>query len=1013
MRLAGGEGAAKLAIRRIDGPLGDLQLTADYANSSRKLTLDLLAREGASGIAASILGIPGQPAMQLAINGSAPIDAFKADVALSNDGQPRLAGQVTLSAGAEGAQTFAADLAGDIAPLLLPDYRSFFGTNLRLNAAGTRHPDGSMALDRLEIDSNGVDVSGKLELDSGGIPRIAALDVRLGVPGSGETLLPLTGTPTYISSGRLRLGFDASRSDEWTLAGELAGFRHGGVRVASLGLDGSGLIQPQPAPSATGSVRLQAAGIAIDDPGLAQAIGSSATADLTFGWAKGRPLTLMPFSIQSNGVAAQGEATVAGLDSSLTVTGKVSATVADMGRFSLLAGRSLGGSATIDLSGNGAILTGAFDVEAAIRGQDLAVAQAQADNLLRGASSITISARRDTSGTEIRNLDVAAGTLQATASGWLREGGADLTADLEFADLSGLGGGFRGSLAASARVTQANGGTQIGLDGTGDGLGVGQADIDRVLAGRAALSLRAEDLDGRLRIDSFSLGNPQVTIEATGSSEGATRSIDLQARLSDLGLLAPGFPGPVTAKGRIVETGGRYDVDIGATGPAGINARTTGTYDLGAGKADLAIKGVGQLAAIDPFIVPRSISGPVQFDLTLKGRPSLSSLGGRVEATGVRFVDPAMRIALESIDASASLSAGSAQVTGRATVRGGGDVSVTGPVRLSPPHDADLAVRLRGARLRDEALYDTRLDGALSVKGSLLGGAMIAGTLTLDRTELRVPSAGLGVNDISLPIEHVREPADVRATRARAGLIGDAGTETVGRRSYGLDLVLNAPNRIFVRGRGLDAEMGGSLRLTGTTDAVVPSGEFTLIRGRLDILGKRFVMDEGRVELQGALIPWVRFAATTEADGIASTIAIEGQANAPKITFTSQPEQPQEEVLARLLFGHGLSNLSVFQAAQLASAVATLTGRGGDGILGRLRTSFGLDDLDLTTDDNGNAALRFGKYLNDNLYTNIEVAQDGMTEVQLNLDVAKHVTAKGSVGSDGTTGIGIYYERDY
>jgi len=36
-----------------------------------------------------------------------------------------------------------------------------------------------------------------------------------------------------------------------------------------------------------------------------------------------------------------------------------------------------------------------------------------------------------------------------------------------------------------------------------------------------------------------------------------------------------------------------------------------------------------------------------------------------------------------------------------------------------------------------------------------------------------------------------------------------------------------------------------------------------------------------------------------------------------------------------------------------------------------------------------------------------------MTEIRLNLDVAKNVTAKGSVGSDGTTGIGIYYERDY
>src|SRR5690606_27519803 len=106
-------------------------------------------------------------------------------------------------------------------------------------------------------------------------------------------------------------------------------------------------------------------------------------------------------------------------------------------------------------------------------------------------------------------------------------------------------------------------------------------------------------------------------------------------------------------------------------------------------------------------------------------------------------------------------------------------------------------------------------------------------------------------------------------------------------------------------------------------------------------------------------------------------------------------------------------NISALQAAQLASAVATLAGRGGEGIVGRLRASTGLDDLDLTTDDQGKVSVRAGKYLSENLYTDVQVDGDGKTKLNLNLDVSKTLTARGSVDSEGDSAIGLFYERDY
>jgi translocation and assembly module TamB len=224
---------------------------------------------------------------------------------------------------------------------------------------------------------------------------------------------------------------------------------------------------------------------------------------------------------------------------------------------------------------------------------------------------------------------------------------------------------------------------------------------------------------------------------------------------------------------------------------------------------------------------------------------------------------------------------------------------------------------------------------------------------------------------------------------------------------------VSAPARIFVRGRGIDAELGGQIRLLGTTEQIVPSGAFNLIRGRLDILGKRLLLSTADLQLQGRFVPTLLISAQNENAGVISIVTIEGPADNPSVRFSSIPELPQEEALAQLLFGRGLDSLSALQGAQLANAIAVLAGRGGEGLVSRLRQGFGLDDLDLKTSDNGETALTAGKYISDNAYTEIEIEQGGKSRISLNLDVRPGVTVRGRVNDDGETGIGIFVERDY
>ena len=201
--------------------------------------------------------------------------------------------------------------------------------------------------------------------------------------------------------------------------------------------------------------------------------------------------------------------------------------------------------------------------------------------------------------------------------------------------------------------------------------------------------------------------------------------------------------------------------------------------------------------------------------------------------------------------------------------------------------------------------------------------------------------------------------------------------------------------------------------LRGSTANIIPSGGLNLIRGRLDILGRRLILSEAQIQMQGALVPYIHVLASVESDGITATVLIDGAATDPTVTFTSVPDLPQEEVLARLLFNRGLESMSAFQAVQLASAVATLAGSGGEGVMGALRRKTGLDNLDVKSDGTGNTSVTAGKYLSDKTYSEVTVGQSGKSTISLNYDLTPHITVKAIVDSQSDTAVGVVIKRDY
>ncbi len=146
-----------------------------------------------------------------------------------------------------------------------------------------------------------------------------------------------------------------------------------------------------------------------------------------------------------------------------------------------------------------------------------------------------------------------------------------------------------------------------------------------------------------------------------------------------------------------------------------------------------------------------------------------------------------------------------------------------------------------------------------------------------------------------------------------------------------LNLTLDAPQQIFVRGRGLDVEFGGSMKLTGTTARLQAVGSLNLRRGVLNLAGRALDFKEGAITFNGSSItdPAIHLVASSTSANVVATLAVDGTAHDPKITLSSVPELPQDEVLAHLLFGKSVGSLGPLEIAGIATGLATITGAGG------------------------------------------------------------------------------------
>ncbi|GAA0781968.1 hypothetical protein E1180_21630 [Roseibium denhamense] len=757
---------------------------------------------------------------------------------------------------------------------------------------------------------------------------------------------------------------------------------------------------------------------------------------------------LNPLSITLAGNTIKGSLAVGDLsDPVQTLSGQLDISAPDLGTLSPLALTELGGSLTGTLLANPDDKTLRLDLAGAdieipsvsVSGvklhanvappftTDTLSADIEVTDIITDVSpihTVKVTAVPDDGGTQIdADIKLDSGSEDGLTMSALFSQPDSASYQLRLADLALVYQGLQSRLTQPATLTYAGQTAQITpLELQ---LGSGSLSVSGTAGADLDLSAKLNDVPLNLAnafVPSLGLGG---TLSGTATASGSSSAPEAAWSLTGAGLTAAQMQSNGLAALSLTSNGTLANNTVTQTtrvdDPNGLNLTASGTVGLNAPTPlSLSLEGAVPFAALRRPLIEAGLSGEGTISVSGTVAGTASSPAYQITATpsGLRVTSLSTGLTVQNLTGSVAVTQDQASLNGIAgELSTGGRLTAGGTVSMSEGNQANLSVNLSQGRYIDPGLVTAIVSADISVSGPLASpssSALIGGTVTIEKADVSIPESLPGAIP-PVDVQHINASSAILKQVAALGGGGERTSQS-SQKSVPprLDVLLSAPGRIFVRGRGLDAELQGNLKIVGTTADPQAIGSFSLKRGQLDILTRRLTFSRGNATFEGSLTPVIDFAATTSVSDTTITVSVSGQADDPQISFTSSPELPQDEVLALLLFGKSVGNLSATQVARLAAAIATLTGGSDSGPLAQIRKGLGLDAIDINTDGDNGPSLAVGKYINDNIYLGVEQGTGSdSSRVQVDIDLDRGLKVRGEVGADGESKAGIFFEREY
>ena len=560
----------------------------------------------------------------------------------------------------------------------------------------------------------------------------------------------------------------------------------------------------------------------------------------------------------------------------------------------------------------------------------------------------------------------------------------------------------------------------------GGGGAVGELDLRLAGGGRlgGAGTWQADGLQGHLsgtRVPLTLLGHlaevpvaaGSLDVEAAFDTRRRSARADIEARARDVVL-----EGAEAEQGLAAELSGHWDgarLDLQAAirGDLGVPAEARLTLPVRVGDDGLprlfrqdAIDGSlswrGAMADLWKLLPPSAhvAEGDVDLQVRMAGTVDAPRVSGHAEWSRGRYDHVDAGLALIDVQVVAAMT-DTAVITlhGSASDGGQGRVAVDATLHWGRRPTIEAGLRVEQAALLQRDDITARVSGTGRLQGPW-SDLVFRGEFEVHEAEIRLtdvpPAAAVELDGTHLA--HAAEEA-----------------EMVTGRKLALDLTVRADRAVFIRGRGLESEWDLVLRATGDASAPVLSGAVRKVRGRLDLLGKRFELTRGEVRFDGTaeLDPAIGVSLEREEHDVHGGIYVDGRLSSPRVRFGSQTGLAPDEVLPRLLFGASRQSLSGAQALQLSLGVARLLGH-GPGLQDRLREAAGVDVLTVSGATEEDAAVTVGQNLGDRVFVGAEQRiGTGQSSIIVEVEVMENVIVDSRMEAGQGANVGVSWRRDY
>jgi autotransporter translocation and assembly factor TamB len=262
----------------------------------------------------------------------------------------------------------------------------------------------------------------------------------------------------------------------------------------------------------------------------------------------------------------------------------------------------------------------------------------------------------------------------------------------------------------------------------------------------------------------------------------------------------------------------------------------------------------------------------------------------------------------------------------------------------------------------------------LTLRGSA-EDLMAAGELEVVRARLRyeaLPSSGPAkVEPWELTVEGVFGAGDRE--------IADANTPQSRQRSIPplpflrTDVRVKLPDNSWVQGSGTAVEIDGDIRVNKALKRpFTVTGKLRTLRGFATFFGRRFIVEKGQISFTGSeeIDPLLEVEASHQVAGYMTYARITGKTSKPEVSFRSEPELGESDIISLLIFGRTSDQLTASEQNSLGSQALSLAGRlAADALERSLGDSLGLDAIAIETgDETTSTSVGAGRYIGQGLF---------------------------------------------